>query len=190
MLTLLFSKFVLTWTEFLPSEWLIISVLLMSNCIFLMPQFPGLNKLTVSQLKEKQHTLLLFLGFTLTKKTKNNKQTKSQLPVWQMQQTNSCCFAPFVSNGGDKKCCSAAVVVQAVSGVLPGLTRFCNYALPAACLDHLLPNNAEFSPLMYEMLSNLQIQPQLSLFKPWEPLFLFVGCVHSDSLLRAALSTY
>lgn len=92
-----------------------------------------------------------------------------------MQQTNSCCFAPSVSNGSDKKCCSAAVVVQAVSGVLPGLTRFCNYALPTACLDHLLPNNAEFSPLMYEMLSNLQIQPQPSLFKPWEPLFLCVG---------------
>lgn len=92
-----------------------------------------------------------------------------------MLQTNSCCFALSVSNGSDKKCCSAAVVVQAVSGALPGLTRFCNYALPAACLDHLLPNNAEFSPLMYEMPSNLQIHPQPSLFKLWEPLFLCVG---------------
>lgn len=45
---------------------------------------------------------------------------------------------------------------KALSAVLLGLTRFCNYVLPAASPDHGLSKTTEFKSPKYKMLSTLQ----------------------------------
>lgn len=65
------------------------------------------------------------------------------------------CFAQTVNNGSDKKGRSAAIVVQALSTVLLGLTSFGNYVFPATSPDHAQPKTAEFELLKYKMHSIL-----------------------------------
>lgn len=65
------------------------------------------------------------------------------------------CFTQTMNNRSDKKGRSAAIVVQALSTVLLGLTSFCNYVFPATSPDHVQPKTAEFKLLKYKMHSIL-----------------------------------